>query len=92
MHQMFERQIFHFEIYKFLDRMKAASFALYPLDALPEHERDELLSECQVQGRKWAQLVSGPSSCFFHRGLSKFIYTEHLLIRTGGDLWKFHEK
>jgi hypothetical protein len=81
----FKRQRLKFVVHKFQERKKLTSLVVYPLNALPESERNELLLKRQEQGRKWAQLVSGPPSCFFYKHLSYFTSTADPLTATNSD-------
>lgn len=84
-HQTFKRQMLKFHISNFHERRKLTSLTVYPLETLLKQERDELLSELRERGRKWTQLVSGPSLCFFYSGLSRFTYIEDPLARMDED-------
>ncbi|TGO06808.1 hypothetical protein BTUL_0494g00020 [Botrytis tulipae] len=79
LHQNFKRYLLKFRIGRFHEKEKINSLVVYPIEALPEKERDELLSKLRERGRKWARLVSGPPSCFFYKHLSSFTDTENPL-------------
>jgi len=85
LHHCFERKMIKFHIATFHVWKKMTSLVIYPLTALPEDERDELLSELRTRGRKWAQVVTGPALCCFYQGLSSFAYTEDPLALDNDD-------
>lgn len=64
----FRQECKYFEVRRFAGYQKVISLPIYPLRYEEDDARDSLLKRLQNRGKKWADLISNPPSCFEHSG------------------------
>ena len=64
----FRQKSLYFEIKRFAGHRKVTSLPVYPLRYEDEDTRQSLLMKLQTRGKKWADLISDPPSCFEYSG------------------------
>jgi hypothetical protein len=56
------------EVERFTGRRRVSSLPVYPLRYVDEDTRKYLVSKLEDRGRRWAELISTPPSCFEYSG------------------------